>query len=597
MDFHRIFDILEYQHLRFPQPVAMAAREQGKWRSWSTADLVRERNHVSAGLLERGIHPGDRLGILAHCGSPEWVIADAAMLQIGVVPVPIHATSRPDEIVHIVQDAGLRGCFVSSAAMFAALQNAGAGLEFVFSFESNLPKNSGLIAWNELACEPDEHLAGKIEYYREGIKPEDLATILYTSGTTGLPKGVMLSHANIVSNVKSVLAIVPLGPASIAVSFLPLSHIFERMVVFTYQASGVTVWFADSVEKLPKILPEVRPHFFTAVPRVLERIYERLLEERDKSGALKKRIMNWAIALGERYPYAGGYAMPVDYRLKRFLADLLVFRHWRKRMGGRIAYIAVGAAALQPRLGRLFSAAGIEVCEGYGLTETSPVIAFNRFEPGGVHFGTVGIPAPGVEVRIAEEKDESGNGEVEVRGANVMMGYWRLPEETALRFTADGWFKTGDAGRFEFKRFLKITGRKSEIFKTTTGKFVAPAYVEQQLLRSQFIHQCMAIGLNQPFVAALIVPNFSALENWCRENKVHWTAPEYMILNPKVEKLFQQEIDQINETRLGAVEKIRAFSLLSTEWTAENGLLTPTLKTRRERVAAQYATEIQRIYS
>ncbi len=601
MDFHRIFDILPYQQSRFPQQVAMAGREDGKWRTWSTEELLYERDCISAGLMERGIHEGDFIGILAHGGSPQWCIADAAMLQVGIIPVPIHATARPDEIAHIVQDVGLKACFVSNADMMAKIIAAGLASEHIFSFQ-NKPTNttdpeqySGL-PWGELACEPDEHLAGRIQYFREGIRPEDLATILYTSGTTGLPKGVMLSHANIVSNVKSVLAIVPVGPETTTVSFLPLSHIFERMVTYTYQAAGVPIWFADSIDRLPKTLREVRPHFFTAVPRVLERTYERLLEARDKRGKLSQKVINWAIALGERYPYSGNRAMPFDYRLKRWLADILVYRQWRKRMGGRIQYIAVGAAALQPRLGRLFSAAGVDVREGYGLTETSPVIAFNRFEPGGVHFGTVGIPAPGVEVRIAAEQDEAGNGEIEVRGSNVMMGYLHLPEETAARFTPDGWFKTGDMGRFEFKRFLKITGRKSEIFKTTTGKFVAPAFVEQQLTSSPYITQCMAVGLNQPYVAALIVPNFSALETWCLENKVHWTAPQFMILNPKVEKFYRQEIDRINAEKLGTIETIRTFQLLHEDWTPENGLLTPTLKIRRDRVAERFSEEIGKLF-
>jgi long-chain acyl-CoA synthetase len=597
MDFHCISDILDYQQHRYPQRIAMAGRENGKWRTWSTTELLYERDCISAGLLEKGLHHGDAIGILAHCGSPQWSIADAAMLQIGVVPVPIHATARPDEIRHIAQDAALRGCFVSNQAMAELLLRAGVAPSFIFSFESNLKDQPGVTAWNQLACEPDEHLKGRIQYFREGIRPPDLATVLYTSGTTGLPKGVMLTHDNIVSNVKSVLAIVPVGPHTTAVSFLPLSHIFERMVTYTYAAAGVPVWYADSMERLPKTLAEVRPHFFTAVPRVLERAYEKLLEERDKRGQLQRKIFDWAIALGERYPYSGSRDMPLDYRLKRWLADFLVFRKWRKRMGGRIRHIAVGAAALRPRLGRLFSAAGIDVREGYGLTETSPVIAFNRFEPGGVHFGTVGIPAPGVEVRIGQERDDEGNGEIEVKGANVMQGYLHLPAETTERFTADGWFKTGDVGRFEHKRFLKITGRKSEIFKTTTGKFVAPAFVEQQLLNSPYISQCMVVGLNQPFVAALVVPNFGALEAWCLENKVHWTAPQYMVLNPKVEKFYRQEIDRINETRLGSTENVQRFHLLYEDWTPENGLLTPTLKVRRDRVAAQFADDIEKLFT
>lgn len=591
MDFTRLFEILEYQQQRFPQRVALAGREQEQWRTWSTSDLLAERDRLSAGLLHLGFRKGDRIGMLAHCGSPQWAIADAAMLQTGIVSVPIHATARPDEIAHIARDAGLRACFVSNEEMLKKIEAAGVQLEFVFSFENNGPAKT----WNTLLREPDEHDRGKIQYLRDGIRENDLASLLYTSGTTGQPKGVMLTHANIVSNVKSVLAIVPVGPEVTAVSFLPLSHIFERMVTYVYQAAGTPVWYADATEHLPQILPEVRPHFFTAVPRILERMYERLLEERNASGVLKQKILDWAIRLGERFPYSGERGMPVDYFFKRLIADVLIFRHWRKKMGGRIRYIAVGAAALQPRLGRLFSAAGIDVREGYGLTETSPVIAFNRFEPGGVHFGTVGIPAPGVEVRIAEPGEQE-EGEIEVRGPNVMAGYYNLPEETAERFSPDGWFRTGDLGKFEFKRFLKITGRKSEVFKTTSGKFVAPVFVEQQLTTSPFISQAMATGLNQPFVAALIVPNFAFLESWCRENNVHWTAPQFMVLNPKVEKMFRQEIERINEERLGTIEKVRAFHLLHESWTPENGLLTPTMKLRREVISKQFDEEIGKMF-
>ncbi|MCB0526156.1 MAG: long-chain fatty acid--CoA ligase [Lewinellaceae bacterium] len=599
MDFHRIFDILDYQQKRYPHRVAMAGREDGNWRTWSTESVISERDSISVGLLRFGLQAGDRVAMLAHCGSPRWMIADAAMLQVGIVPVPIHTTARPDEIAHIVKDTALKGCFVSNQEMLDRITAAGLSANAVFLLEDKkgaVSTKYGGKSWSELLVKPDESTLARLQELRSNISPETLATILYTSGTTGLPKGVMLSHENIVSNVKSVLAIVPVGPETTSVSFLPMSHIFERMVTYTYLAAGVPIWFSDSMERLPKTMMEVRPHFFTAVPRVLERMYERLIEERDRKNKLSKKIMDWAIALGERFPYSGSRAMPLDYRLKRILADILVFRSWRKRMGGRVQYIAVGAAALRPRLGRLFSAARIEVREGYGLTETSPVISFNRFEPGGVHFGTVGIPAPGVEVRIAAEQDEAGNGEVEVQGNNIMMGYWQLPAETAERFTPDGWFKTGDIGRFEYKRFLKITGRKSEIFKTTTGKFVAPGYVEQQLLGSQYISQCMVLGLNQPFVGALIVPNFQHLEAWCLENQVHWTSPQYMVLNPKIEKFFREEIERINEERLGPVEKIRAFTLLHENWTTENGLLTPTLKVRRDRVEESFKGEIGKMF-
>ncbi|MCS6929173.1 MAG: long-chain fatty acid--CoA ligase [Saprospiraceae bacterium] len=591
-DFYRLFEILDYQLQRFPQEVAFAAKENGTWTKWSTADAVRERDALSAGLLALGFQRGDRIGVLAHCGSAKWAIADAAMLQLGLIPTPVHSTARPEELAYIARDADVRAFFVSNHDMLTLLQRSGASVEHIFSFE-NLPS---ILRWDALRQTPDPAALREIERRRNSISENDLATLLYTSGTTGQPKGVMLSHANLISNIKSVLAITPVEPGLVAVSFLPLSHVFERMVTYMYQAAGMSIWYVDALESLPQALREVRPHFFTAVPRVLERSYERLMERRRRVGLWRRKVLDWAIALGERYPYAGQYRMPFSYRLQRWIADLLVFRHWRRAMGGRLRGIAVGAAALQPRLGRLFSAAGVDIREGYGLTETSPVIAFNRFEPGGVHFGTVGMPVPGVEVRIANP-DAEGIGEIEVRGPNVMLGYWNQPDETTARFTPDGWLKTGDLGRFEQKRFLRITGRASELFKTTTGKFVAPASVEQQLLTSPFIAQCMALGLNRPYVGALIVPNFDQLELWCRDNNVHWTAPPYMILNPKVLKCFEQEIQRINETLLGPTEQVCAFQLLAEPWTIENGLLTPTLKLRRRNIEARFAKEIEQLFT
>ncbi len=582
MDFTRLFDILEYQQQRFPRTDAFASKSGGQWHTLATATALHERDCLSAGLLQAGLHRGQHVGILAPNGSTAWLVADMAMLQLGIVPVPIHATARPDEVAHIVQDAQLVACFVANAAMFQKLRDARVTMR-VFAFEPT----EGAIDVQQLACIPDQHDLDKIKYYRDMVQPNDLATILYTSGSTGQPKGVMLSHHNIVSNIKSVLAIVPVHARMVALSFLPLSHIFERVVCYLYQAAGTGVWFAESVETLPQALEEVRPHFFAAVPRILERSYDHLLEIRDKSGFLKKKLIQWAIRLGERYPFAGGESMPMPYRLQLWVARVLVFRQMRKAMGGRLEGIVVGAAALEPRLGRLFSAIGVDVREGYGLTETSPVVAFNRFEPGGVHFGTVGIPAPGVEVRIADP-NEQGDGEVQVRGHNVMMGYLNLPQETQERFTTDGWLRTGDLGRFEHKRFLRITGRISEIFKTSSGKFVVPSYVEQQLRSSQFIEQALVYGLNQPSVSAVIVPNFAYLEQWCAQQKIHWTSPEYMVLNPKVEKCYREEVDRINKELLGQPEQVRNFRLVADEWTADNGMLTPSLKLRRVALLDRY---------
>lgn len=593
MDFYRLFDILEYQKSRFERKDAICDRgTTGIWQAYSTRFLMEERNRLSAGLLQIGMHPGQKVALLAHAGSARWVIADLALQQIGLIPVPIHSTARPDEIRHILSDASVVAAFVSNEAMAEKVRASGISLQYLIGLEPI----TDTISWDEAVCEPDQSDLDKIAYYKAMIQPGSLATLLYTSGTTGQPKGVMLSHENIVSNIKSVLAVVPVNQSMTVVSFLPLSHIFERMVCYLYLSAGSGIYFAPSVETLPQTLQEVRPHFFTAVPRILERSYERLLEMRASAGPLKKRLMSWAMALGERYPYAGQAGMPLVYRLQLWWADFLVFRHWRKAMGGRVKGIVVGAAALSPKLGRLFSAAGVDVREGYGLTETSPVVAFNRFEPGGVRFGTVGIPAPGVEVRIGPP-NEQGEGEIEVKGPNVMLGYFGLPDATHERFTTDGWFKTGDLGKFEHKRFLRITGRISEIFKTSSGKFVAPAFVEQQLRSSPFIDQALVAGLNQPHAGALILPNFVFLEQWCQSEQIHWTAPAYMILNPKVEKKIREEIENVNQQWLGPAEQVRCFTLVADAWTAENGLLTPSLKLRRNALTEKYQTLLQELFT
>jgi long-chain acyl-CoA synthetase len=595
MDFTRLFDIIPYQQQRFSQQKALAMRDGKDWRVWSIQQFLSDSNKLSAGLLNHGFKSGDCIAIFANGGSPIWNIADVGMMQIGITPVPIHATARVSEILHIINDAKIKAFFVQSEALLEKLNHADVNHLPIFSFDK-LPNT---IFWEQLLLQPDQKALETIEICRKNIHENDLATILYTSGTTGIPKGVMLSHLNIVSNIKAVVAIAPIDSKTVTVSFLPLSHIFERMVTYSYMAVGCQIWYADSVENLPAVLHEVKPHFFTAVPRIIEKMYERLLEHRDKQGFLGKKVFDWALALGEKYPFAGAHDMPLVYRIKLMIARRLVFNRFKKAMGGHVHSITVGAAALQERLGRLISAAGVEIREGYGLTETSPVVAFNRFDPGGVHFGTVGIPVPGVEVRIAPFEGEdiaAGDGEIQVKGPNVMLGYLNLPTETAEKFTEDGWLKTGDIGRFEYKRFLKVTGRKSEIFKTSQGKFIAPQFVEQQILHSPFIAQCIVLGLNQPYISALIVPNFTHLEKWCQENKVHWTAPQFMVLNPKIEKLFNAEIEHINQEYLGSVEKIKTFKLLYEPWTSENGLLTPTLKLRRESISIAHKEDVIELF-
>ncbi len=590
MDFRRLFDLLLYQQAKYPQKVALAFKQEPAWKRFSTEECINEVNRVSAGFLKKGLQRGDTVAILTDQGSPYWNFLDFGLQQIGGVLVPIHATSQSSEIEYILNDAAIKYCVVSNRELYQKIKELEANipsLKQIFSLEKivNVPQ------WKDLSIEPDTKSFETIKAIKTATHEDDLATIIYTSGTTGKPKGVMLSHKNIVCNIKSTISLIPINCDKRTLSFLPLSHVFERMVVYTYIAIGASVHYTKT-ELFMDSLREVRPHYFTAVPRLLEKVYDAILDKGEKKGGLHQKVLLWAIRLGERYK--GKKHWSIGYFLKVNIADFLVYRHWRKVMGGRIEGIAVGAAALQPNLGRLFSAAGIDVREGYGLTETSPVLAFNRFEPGGVRFGTVGIPIPGVEIKIYEP-DENQEGEIWAKGPNVMLGYYNLPEETAKVIDEQGWFKTGDVGKIVHKRFLQITGRRKDIFKTSSGKYIAPHLIEQELHTSTFITECMIIGFNKPYVTALIVPEFNRLKKWCDQNDVHWTSEQFMAIHPKVIEFMQVEVENINE-RLKTNEKIRKFHLCYQPWTIATGEYTPTLKLKRPIILEKYHKQISALY-
>ena len=588
MDFRRVFEIPEYQAARFARQAACAERGAWEWDTWPVEILLSRRDALSAGMLRLGLKPGDRAAILTHAGSPAWLALEYAMMQIGVIPVPLHSTARLAEITQILTDARPAFVWASNADMWAKLRQCNISLPPVGAIERI--DDETIVCCDDLfATPPDNEALRRIAQIRETLTPDSLAAILYTSGSTGRPKGVTLTHHNIVSNVKSLLAITPLEPGMRALSFLPVSHIFERTVVLTCQAAGMCVWFAPRLSDLAQTLEEARPHFFAAVPRVLERFLEAIREQNAQLPPWKRRIAGWALKFGLRYPAERGIQKPRGW-LRLQIARILVFRRLRRRLGGHLRAIVIGAAALPEHLARLFAAAGIAVREGYGLTESSPVLTFNRFEPGGARFGTVGQPIPGVQIRIAWP-NERGEGEIEAFGPNVTRGYWQNPEATAERFTADGWLRTGDLGHFEGRNFLRITGRASEVFKTASGKFVAPEQVEQALRAEPLVSQCMVAGLNQSSLSALIVPDFAYLENWCARHHIHWTAPPYMVLNLRVLQAYQALIDQINAESLEAHERIGAFQLLHEVWTPDNGLLTPTLKLRRQALREHFAAE------
>ena len=450
MEYRRLFDIIPYQLVKYPQPSALVMHQDRKWKSFSTAECVDIINRVSGAFLKLGLKRGDTLGIITEGGSPQWNFVDFAAQQIGAIPVPIHANSTIDDISYILRDAAITVLIVGNKKHLEKVVKSdeqNGQLKHIYSLE----KIKNVKHWDDLTATLTAKYLPTIEARKAAIHEDDLATIIYTSGTTGYPKGVMLSHKNIISNIKATISLVPVNCDKRTMSFLPLSHVFERMVTYTYMAVGASIYYAGGTNNLMERFKSVKPHYFTSVPRILEKMYAGILEAAKDKSRFSKAILNWALNVGKRYPDSSRVSLGYWFKVK--WADLLVYRKWRAALGRRVEGVIVGAAAMPVELGRLFSAAGIDVREGYGLTETSPVISFNRFEPGGVRFGTVGIPIPGVEVKI-ESPDASGEGEVLVKGPNVMMGYYNQDQETKKVIDEKGWFRTGDIGMFTEKTIL-----------------------------------------------------------------------------------------------------------------------------------------------
>lgn len=586
----RTFDIINFQLERHPNRRALVSLKDGKWIPYSIAECREHLDHYSSVLLELGVKTGDRVVILPHLASTEWILLDLAIQQIGAIVVPVHFTSQPEQFYHILSHTETQLCFVSDRQLgqsFLPLPPELASVRIIYLSEDEQQGENFTHFLQQHPSRPE-----LVQAAAEKVQPDDLSAIIYTSGTTGIPKGVMLSHHNLVCNVQSVLPLVPLDRRKVSLSFLPFSHIFERTAIYVTIASGSSLHLVVERDALEVAFREVRPHFFTAVPRIIEKMYERLLAMRGARGSWQRRLINWALKIGQAYRERPGTKFP--YWLQLQLARLLVFNRLKSRLGGRVEGIIVGAAHLQPHLGRLLAAMGIRIREGYGMTETSPVITLNQFRPGLFRYGTVGVPIPGVEVKI-DEPDENGEGEILVRGPNVTRGYYREEAVTRTSFTEDGWFRTGDVGKFVRKRFLEITDRKKDIFKTSAGKYIAPQVLENHFKQSAFIEQIMIIGFQRPYITAVIKPNFELLEQWCQTHGIHWTSPTYMVLNLKVKEKMQEEIEQLN-TGLPNFQSIRAFHLTAEEWTITSGLLTYTLKLIRPKILEAYAKEIDRLY-
>ncbi|KAF2328628.1 AMP-dependent synthetase/ligase [Flavobacterium ginsenosidimutans] len=584
----RLFDFPYYQQETYNLPVALATKKNGVWEKTSSQEYIAKANAISRALLRMGVQKDDKIALITSNNRTEWNIMDIGILQTGAQNVPIYPTIAEEDYEYILNHSGSIYCFVSDEEVLHKVNAIKANvptLKEVYSF-NEIP---GCKHWSDLLLVgEDESNQSEVEARKDSIKTEDLATIIYTSGTTGRPKGVMLSHKNIVSNVLDSAPRIPFDPGkSTALSFLPICHIFERMILYIYQYYGVSVYFGESIDKISDNLKEVRPTVITAVPRLLEKVYDKIYAKGAELTGIKKKLFFWAIDLGLRYEPYGANGAWYEFQLK--IARKLIFSKWKEGLGGNLDLMVSGSAALQPRLTRVFAAAEIPVMEGYGLSETSPVIAVNDQRNRGFKIGTVGKPIRNLEVKIAED------GEILLKGPNVMLGYYKDPEKTAEAIQ-DGYFHTGDIGEIDSEGFLKITDRKKEMFKTSGGKYIAPQIIENAMKQSRFIEQIMVIGEGEKMPAAFIQPNFEFVKEWAKIHKITLGSTDKEISeNKDVIKRIDEEIEGINK-KFGHWEQIKRFELTPDVWSIDGGQLTPTLKLKRKIIKEIYKDLYAKIY-
>ncbi len=589
MEVSRIFDLLDrYAQMCPDKPDALGGKDDGGWKTYSTREWVDNSHYVSYGLMKLGVGHDDKIASITF-NRPEWNFLDMGVQMVGAVHIPIYPTISDHDYAYILKHAEVKYVFVAGEEMYRRIRDIVPGIpsiKAVYTFKDIL----GVQHLDELIRlgreNPQPEALDKI---KQGIRPGDLVTIIYTSGTTGTPKGVMLSHSNIVSNFKAVSYIPPYGPEHRAMSFLPICHIYERMMNYTFLYKGVSVYYLANMGVIADSLREIHPHVFTTVPRLLEKVYDKILVKGRNLRGIKKLIFFWANRVGLRYEIGKEKRNPI-YRQKLKIARWLVFSKWKAALGNNLDIVVSGGAALQPRLNRIFWAVGIRIIEGYGLTETSPVIAVSDFGPNGIKFGTVGPVLRGVQVKIADD------GEILVKGPNVMMGYYKAPELTKEVMDEDGWFHTGDVGVIEPGGQLRITDRKKVIFKTSFGKYIHPQVIENAFKESPFIDQVMVIGENQPFPGALIVPDFNHLRSWCQVKKIPYTTNSEMITLPRIRTRYQKEVNHYNQ-RFGKYERVSKFEILDHEWGVETGQLSATLKLRRSHLLKEYAGMVQKVYN
>ncbi|MEO0310657.1 MAG: hypothetical protein RIQ89_314 [Bacteroidota bacterium] len=587
MQLSRTFDILYYRQQQYPQIPFLGSKQAGKWQACSIDQAIDTINKLSYALLKMGLSKGDTVAMISN-NRPEWNYMDMAMAQLGVVNTPIYTTLSESEFTYILNDSGAKLCFVSDESLFrkiTAIKDQCSNLTAIYTFD-HLPQAvhySTLIELGAASANPSALAASKA-----AVLESDLCTLIYTSGTTGNPKGVMLSHRNLVSNVWAVRNLTHQPPASVALSFLPLCHSYERILTYLYAYLGFTVYYAESLDKISDNIKELQPNIFSCVPRLLEKVFDKIMEKGKALTGVKRGLFFWAVDLGLRYDKRSSMGWLYDVQLT--LANKLIFSKWREALGGNVKAIVSGGAALQPRLARIFWAANIPVLEGYGLTETSPVIAVNNFEPDSICFGTVGPVIEGVTVKFADD------GEILCKGPNVMMGYYKQPQLTSEVIDREGWFHTGDIGTLVDQRFLKITDRKKEIFKTSGGKYIAPQALENKFKESNFIEQIMVVGENQKYAAALIVPAMPFVTAWAKEKGIKATTAAELVKTAEVKERIWQEVERLNKN-FGQTEQVKKIALLEKEWTIDGGQLTPTLKLKRKFIGKEFKSEIDNLYN
>jgi long-chain acyl-CoA synthetase len=587
MQVTRIFDLLPHQLQNFPKEDAVCGKENGVWVHYSTAQYIRKAEQIAYGLLQLGIKKGDKIASISN-NRPEWNFLDMAIHQIGAIHVSIYPTISESDYQYILNHADVKIVFVAGWELLRKIENI---LNSIPNLKDNVYTFRNLRGYKHLNEIVELGIANPapklLQEIKDSITSDDTATLIYTSGTTGNPKGAMLSHANLLNNAKAITPIIPVVEDSRCLSYMPLCHVYERMMIYAWHYIGVSIYYAESMATIADNLKELRPDIFTSVPRLLEKFYDKIMSVGYKQKGIKKSLFFWANKIATEFELEGKSNW---YKWKLKIARKLVLNKWKEALGGRFEVVVSGGAAIQPKLSKIFYAMNIPILEGYGLTETSPVIAVSNFFKDGIKIGTVGPPLPGIEMKIAED------GEILTRGHCLMKGYYKADELTKEVIDEEGWFHTGDLAQIEPEGQVRITGRKKEMFKTAFGKYIVPTLIENKFTEHPMIDNILVVGENKQFAAALIVPEFGDMRSWCAREGISYTTNEEMITHPQVLTKFKQLVDRYNKF-FGDTEKVKRFKLIGYPWSVESGELTPTLKLKRNFIIKKFEEDIEALFN